>query len=394
MSFQFSTKSIEFLISPKGHDLLDRLMQEYDGKNTLKIIEKYRDEFTTEELSSAIELVLLREKAKSKFSKAEKMFFDRDGLEQASNEIVAENKARRFAKMGTVLELGCGIGGDTIALAKYTKVIAYEKDSARALMCRKNCEIYGLNNVEVMNTDFQKEPLPKCDAIYIDPARRFDGKRMFDPEDYTPPLSYVNELKKHCENICVKVSPGVDYEMSRETLGVFEVEIVSLNGECKEALLWFGQLRRKSIRSAAILPENIILNSSIKEIDIKVTAIKEYLYEPDSAIIRAHLIAEVAQELKCTLIDTDIAYLTSDEKILSPLVKTYKVEAVFPADMKKLKSELKSRNITAITIKKRGFSQSPQIVLKKLGMKEGDQAIVFLTFAQGKHVAILAQKTS
>ena len=52
------------------------------------------------------------------------MYFVRAALEQASPEVVAKHRARRFADLGCqqIADLGCGIGGDAIALAAQAEV--------------------------------------------------------------------------------------------------------------------------------------------------------------------------------------------------------------------------------------------------------------------------------
>jgi len=424
MAFKFSKQIVDFLGSSEGQDLLAQIASELTDNNQLGVISKYRNLYKADEIAGVIETILLRRKALLKFKNAQEMLFDKDGLEQASNEIVAQNKAKRFKDCKVVLELGCGIGGDTIALAENVsqKLISYEKDPIRTLMCRYNlavnghicsegpdiasrpyggnseCEFNNFSNsktVEIFNEDFMNIKLPECDAIYIDPARRSGEKRKFDPEEYFPPLSYISTLLKHYPNICVKVSPGIDHEILRETLGNFEVEIVSYKGDCKEALLWFGNLKSSCERSAKILPENITLKSvkgDENKMIILITEMKKYLYEPDPAIIRAHLVKELAGKYNCTFIDKEIAYLTGDELKKTPMMEAYKVLEFLPMDLRKLRKALEGRGIRSLTVKKRGFSSSPQEFLKKLGIKEGSQAILFITFAQGKHVAVLTEK--
>ncbi|OLT16508.1 hypothetical protein BJF78_13855 [Pseudonocardia sp. CNS-139] len=56
------------------------------------------------------------------------MFFTRDGLEQSSAEVVARHTARRYAGAATVADLCCGIGGDLLALAAGSAVVAVDRD--------------------------------------------------------------------------------------------------------------------------------------------------------------------------------------------------------------------------------------------------------------------------
>src|SRR6516225_9221446 len=66
---------------------------------------------------AALETALLRSRARDKFTDADRMYFTREALEQATGEAVARHRANRFARFGSVADLCCGIGGDALALA-------------------------------------------------------------------------------------------------------------------------------------------------------------------------------------------------------------------------------------------------------------------------------------
>ena len=71
------------------------------------------------------------------------MWFERTGLEQATAEPVARHKARRFAgRTATVIDLCCGIGGDTLALADWAEVVAVDLDETHFLAQLKLSELF------------------------------------------------------------------------------------------------------------------------------------------------------------------------------------------------------------------------------------------------------------
>src|SRR5919204_158021 len=153
----------------------------------------------------------IRRRAAAKFSRADAMFFTREALEQASGEEVARHRAARFAGSAVVLDLGCGAGGDTVALAAVPAI-------------------------------------ERVIAVYRDPPRRAGGRRVFSIHDYTPPLAIVRDLLARYPGGAAKICPGVDYQELAGLGLAAEVEIVSLRGECKEATLWLGGLRRVARR--------------------------------------------------------------------------------------------------------------------------------------------------
>src|SRR5258708_30699311 len=91
---------------------------------------------------AALETATLRAKARSKFSRAQKMYFTREALEQASGETVARYRAGRFSGLATVLDLGCGIGGDSLALAERCRVTGFDLDPLRLAMAAQNAAAY------------------------------------------------------------------------------------------------------------------------------------------------------------------------------------------------------------------------------------------------------------
>src|SRR5688572_13145334 len=72
-------------------------------------------------LAAALTQAELRRRATAKFGAlAASMYFTPDGLEQATRLAVAEHRAARLVAFETasVIDLGCGIGGDLVAFAR------------------------------------------------------------------------------------------------------------------------------------------------------------------------------------------------------------------------------------------------------------------------------------
>src|SRR5690625_6274426 len=84
----------------------------------------------------------LRAAARAKFGEfADGMLFTQPGLEQATRLTVAAHHASRYAAAGAsrVADLGCGIGGDAMALgALGVPVLAVERDELTAALATVN----------------------------------------------------------------------------------------------------------------------------------------------------------------------------------------------------------------------------------------------------------------
>ena len=94
--------------------------------------------------------------------------------------------------------------------------------------------------------------------------------------------------------------------------------------------------------------------------------VEGYLYEPDGAVIRAGLVADVALQLGGHLVDEHIAYICAPELQDTPFARAYKVLEVMPFNVKALKAWVKDHGIGVLDIKKRGTSVTPEELRKQL----------------------------
>ena len=147
-----------------------------------------------------------------KFARAGQMFFTRAGLEQASSEVVARYRARRYAHAGPVADLCCGIGGDLIALARDHPVLAVDIDPLHLRMAQANAGVYGAaGNVRAVCADVRDIGFPTVDAVFIDPARRSGGRRMRAGES-EPPLPWCVALAGRGGSAGIKAAPGLPHD--------------------------------------------------------------------------------------------------------------------------------------------------------------------------------------
>jgi len=109
-----------------------------------------------------------------------------------------------------------------------------------------------------------------------------------------------------------------------------------------------------------------------------------FLHEPDGAVIRAGLVAQVAARVGARLIDPTIAYLTTDAPVSDPLVHSYAVEDVLPYQVKTLRTYLRDRGVGVLTIKKRGSAVDPANLRRQLRLHGDVEATIALTRVAGR----------
>lgn len=339
---------------------------------------------------AALETAILRGKATGKFPFAEKLYLTREALEQATPYEVASYRATRLREFNLVADLGCSVGGDTIALAQVTCALGVDRDPLRLALAKENLAVLGLSDrAELVQADLGRQ-LPLSPgreiALFFDPSRRRDSGRVFSVRDYSPPLAVIKAWLVDFPALAVKISPGVNLgELSGFEA---ELEFISLQGELKEAVLWFGPLRSAS-RRATVLPGAHTLKGSGQEGPLPLSQPRAYLYEPDPAVMRAGLVAVLGSALNAAQLDPDIAYLTGDDLVVTHFARVWRVEDWFPFGVKPLRAYLRERGVGRVVVKKRGSPIQPEELLRKLRLRGDAERTVVLTHLQGRPVVVV-----
>ncbi|CAM5466063.1 THUMP-like domain-containing protein [Streptomyces canus] len=372
------------LLTPEGRALLDEVRGTAPA-DELAVATRLRRGHPAGLVSAALGQARLRQRAAAKFGAedAERMFFTPNGVEQSTRASVAAYRAERLRALGvtSVADLCCGIGGDAIALARAgIRVLAVDRDPLTAAAARANADALGLAGlIEVREADVTEVDTAAYDAVFVDPARRGGRGRIFDPEAYSPPLSWAVRAALEAPHAALKVAPGIPHEAVPAEA---EAEWISDGGDVKEAVLWFGTAPG-AVRATLLPGPRSLLGRGLP--DPEVRSVGRYLYEPDGAVIRAHLVAEAAEELDGGLIDPTIAYVTADALRATPYATAYEITDQLPFNVKKLKAMLREREVGILTVKKRGSAVEPEELRRKaLPKPQGPHSVtVFLTRVAG-----------
>ncbi|MGA5160314.1 THUMP-like domain-containing protein [Streptomyces pseudogriseolus] len=380
------------LLTPEGRALLDEV-RDTDPAHELAVATRLRRDHPAELVSAALGQARLRQRAVAKFGAedAARMFFTPNGVEQSTRRSVAAYRAERLRAAGvrSVADLCCGIGGDAIALARAgIRVLAVDRDPQAAAAARANAEALGLAGlIEVREADVTEVDTSGYDAVFVDPARRSSKRgRIFDPEAYSPPLSWaVRAALDASRAAALKIAPGIPHEAVPAEA---EAEWISDGGDVKEAVLWFGTVPG-TIRATLLPGPHTLVSRGLP--DPEVRPVGRYLYEPDGAVVRSHLVAEVAEMLDGGLIDPTIAYVTTDTLTPTPYATAYEITDRLPFNVKKLKALLREREVGVLTVKKRGSAVEPEELRRKaLPKPHGTASVtVFLTRVAGAPTMLL-----
>ncbi|MDL4821612.1 class I SAM-dependent methyltransferase [Actinomadura opuntiae] len=396
--------SFRELLTPAGQALLAEAGEaDVSEAGLLGTASRLRARYGADLVAAALTQVRLRRRAEAKFGDdAGRMYFTQAGLEQSTRANVAAHRALRFAAVlptgARVLELGCGIGADLTARSRVGLTgDGVERDPLTAEVAKANVTALGLDDLARVRVGDAVEEAPDgYAAVFADPGRRTARGRVFDPRSYEPPLDTVLDLAGRAPAACVKVAPGIPHEAVPKGA---EAEWVSVAGDVKEAALWLGGLAGEVGRRATLLPSGgdacTLTPAGLGDPDVRPWG--RYLYEPDGAVIRAHLVAEVADLVGGGLADPHIAYVTSDELRPTPFASAYEIEDVLPFSVKRLKAELRRREAGVLTVKKRGSAVDVDRLRRDLGFGGrrggygGAEATVVVTRVGRDPVALLAR---
>jgi hypothetical protein len=378
---------ISTLLTRDGWALLESLPA-YDESTTLALAEQLqRDGHPPDLVAAALTQSRLRAAAHAKFGPfAEGMLFTPAGLEQASRLAVAARHAQRFATAGIsrVADLGCGIGADSMAMASLDReVVAVEKDEVTAAIATVNLRHWP--EAVVRHEDAMTTRLDGLGGAFLDPARRSaSGKRLLDPRAGSPPLSFVTELTHRLPAVGMKTAPGIPHHLVPDRA---EAQWVSVDGDVVEAGLWFGDVARDGIRRSALVLDSAGGGTDVTDagmVDAQVGPVGSFLYEPDGAVIRSGLVAQVAALVHGRLLDRSIAYVSADHLTPTPLARAYAVDDVFGFQLKTLRTWLRDRGVGRLTIKKRGTAVEPEQLRRQLRLSGENEATVVLTRVDGR----------
>ncbi len=387
-------KTARTLTSEEARDTL--LMFRHLGDDPLAIQENFRGMFPKKIAEALGELRAQRRRATIKFSRGLDMFFTKEQLQQASSESVARHRAARFQAAGAeeVWDPCCGIGSDAIALASLgIRVHARDKDPAAVHYAAANAEAYGVEGIDFEECDcMETEPGPGI--LYLDPSRRRGTRRIMSPDDWSPPPERIAELLANRPGAGLKLSPACALDTLLETYPrPDEIEVISLKGEAKETVFWYGCLATGVERRASSLPEGGTFTGAADP-QAEVGDFGSYVYDPDPALVHAGLLGAFAAQHELHVLDPEIAYLTGPALVHSPFLDGFKVLAVETLDPRKMRTVLRELGVGSMQIRKRGIAERPLTMEQRLLPKPyGKKRVTLLAARIGdRHLGVVAER--
>ncbi|MFC7340917.1 THUMP-like domain-containing protein [Saccharopolyspora griseoalba] len=389
MGYSFDVEDVAFLRSATGSSAVAELQKRsLSGSSRMADVAAARKIAGERHAAAALETAMLRGKARSKLDGSGSWLLTDDALQQATASVVARHRAQRLAGRD-VHDVTCSIGAELAEIAAVANRCAgSDLDRVRLLMAEHNLHEAG-HRVVLAEADALR-PITRDAAVVADPARRDDaGRRRWNPADLVPPLDALLEVHAG-RDLVVKCAPGLDFDVVPDDA---EAEVVSLRGQVREAALWFGELAEPGVRRrASVLDADGSIRTSITDAepdDCQVDEVREWIVDPDGAIVRAGLVRHYAARHGLAQLDPRIAYLTGQEP--PPGVRAFRVVDHGRFNEKALRGLLREHRIGRLEILLRGVDLDPDALRRRLKLKGDRDATVVITRVGDQAMAYLCR---
>ncbi len=301
------------------------------------------------------------------------------------------------------IDLTCGLGVDSANFAsRFRHVTALERNPVLADVARYNFARMGIMNIDVVNMpaeEFLARPGVKADMVYADPDRRGgNNRKLVLLEDCSPDiLALRGRLAAITDRLVIKLSPLFDAVQAVRIFGPGVIaEAVSLRGECKELLVETGpHIPHPVLRASAAGGETFEAwlaegNDCAPE---PFPTHFRYLAMPDASLRKMRLARRFAAA-NGAWCESDNGYIYCDKPIESRLCRCFEILSLEPYNARRLAAKLNADGIKRVQIMQLGFPIQNAEIARRLGVKEGAEAIIAFTIAGGRQIAMFLRETS
>ena len=357
---------------------------------------RWRKEAPADLVSAALRLAACRRRGAAKFSRADAMWFEATGLEQATAEPVSRHKARRF-EGGLVVDLCSGIGGDALALASRATVLAVDLDAGMNRRTRWNAEVYGVaERVAPIRARAEAFPIPRGAWIHIDPDRRAG---LGQERTRAGTCATTCRGPDSCRD-CPRWPRGGRSSSARRATST----ATSPGPDSRSSWSAWGASARRPPSGSATSPPAVegrpVSPTSSTWTDrsapdtppIAPTGPSRWIFDPDPALIRSGLLDSFATEHGLSRCVAGIDFLTGPDRVASPFLAEFEVLEVLPLDLKALRRLVVARGLGPLEIKTKGVDIRPETLRDQLRPPGPNPATLLLMGGRGPSRAVLARR--
>ncbi|EMI55965.1 class I SAM-dependent methyltransferase [Rhodopirellula sallentina] len=382
-----------------------------------------QDSFTSAQRAVLVDIASLQVKAKRTFGETsgdgEAWWVTRGGLQQSTHHRVARLKASWMGDR-PVVDLCCGLGSDTIALARRGATTGVDIDIDVLSFTQANLDVANvtarLKQVDVETASID-ELIGDAERLHIDPDRRADGQRHTNADDLVPSWDRVEALMRATRGGLIKLAPAT--KLSDEQSASIHRTWIGTGGSVREQTVIFGDVLQNdwvanngmraggksaitirngiahvyasTKKSEALSPGATMLpadtHSEKKGTGKRSDIIGQWIIDPDAAIRAAGLTESFARSIGARVVGAASGFLTCDSiDALQPwasLAMAARVVEVVGCDDRKLRRCFRARKAFPDLVKVRGHDLDPAHLSRKM-QSCGDQPLGLWIGRSGK----------
>lgn len=321
-------------------------------------------------------------------------------LEQCSSEATAQYK-KNLVRGHHIADLTGGFGVDTYYLAQSFALVDYvEPDNDLLRIAQHNHQLLGTSNIRYHNItaeDYLQTTTDIFDLMFIDPSRRQGSRKVFRLADGVPDVfSLRSELLSRSRQVLIKTSPLLDLKQAyRELTTIDQFIVLAVENECRELLI---SLKREAPKEPTI--HAVDLDKDGEPTPFAFTWAQEknthttfstpltYLYEPNTAILKAGAFKQVGHRYSLHKLAPDTHLFTSENRADDFPGRLFKVIEHVALD-KKLKEKFSGGYANILT---RNHPLSVEEIKKKTGLEEGGTRYLICARTEKKPIAMIAER--
>lgn len=247
----------QITITDHLHETLQDFTRVLEGESSDQLAttkSRLRRDFGAETTRWLREIAGLQKKARSKLGEGVWWVTERS-LAQCTAWQVARWKADVLAKAGAFSDSGvdacCGLGGDTVALARASQettgqtFTAIDRDPMMIRFAERNCRTASVRMPRFVTGDVPQQIDRHADWLHADPDRRSGGRRHTNVNYYTPRLEELIANTRQRSSTLIKLAAAA--HLDDTTLTRFGDQPkhrcwISLAGEVREQTLMLGKV--------------------------------------------------------------------------------------------------------------------------------------------------------
>lgn len=321
-------------------------------------------------------------------------------IEQTSSEVTAQYKSEVVCGKN-LIDITGGFGVDAYFFSKKFEAITHceinQELSGISAHNFKQLEATNIQSLSENGIEYLQNSKEHFDLIYVDPSRRNDVKgKVFLLKDCEPNIpENINLLFEKTNTILIKNSPILDITSAiNELKFVKEIHIIAVNNDVKELLFLLEKGHEEDVHIKTIN----FTKKDTQEFDFRYhkktvstySQPLEYVYEPNSAILKSGGFHEISNQLNIFKLHQHSHLYTSEKRIEFP-GRIFKILGIISYDKKKITKLLSNKKANITT---RNFPKTVAQIRKELKIKDGgDDFLFFTTNLQNELICLHCKKT-